>query len=421
VQLEKPQLFNSQKSFFYFITLLTVLFLIRLTFLYQNYQTFVSKPFYFTSVKVLYEIPKSKNGRKYKALKVHSDEGLVFFTTAYQKVSYLGKRLRLQIFPNAEISFWDYLGTFYVKSRIKEIETLPRGIKEELLVKITSQHSDKNIASFYNAIFFATPLDKGLREEVSKLGVSHLVALSGFHLTILWGMIYSILLVVYRPLQQRLFPYRFTLVDLGSVAIVLLALYLWFVDFPPSLVRAYAMVLVGWLMLVMGIELISFSFLAVVVGMLLVLFPALIVSLGFWLSVAGVFAIFLLLQYTKTLDARVVKLMMIPFGIFILMQPVVHGYFGVTTVYQLLSPFLSLAFIPFYPIAILLHLIGYGGILDSALLWLFTLPQESVEHFLPTWTVGIYIVLAMMSIFSKRVFGVLLLSAISYTGYLFIV
>jgi competence protein ComEC len=420
MQLEKPQLFNSQKSFVCFIALLSLLFLIRLIFLYQNYQTFVSKPFYFTYAEVLYEIPKSKNGREYKVLKVESDEGQVFFTTSYQKVSYLGKRLRLQIFPNDQISFVDYLGSFYVRSRIKAIETLPTGFKEKLLGKITSQHSDQRIASFYNAIFFATPLDKGLREEVSKLGVSHLVALSGFHLTILWGMIYSALLVVYRPLQQRLFPYRFTLIDLGSIAIVLLALYLWFVNFPPSLLRSYTMVLVGWLMLVIGIELISFRFLAIVVGILLVLFPILVVSLGFWLSVAGVFSIFLLLQYTKTLDVMVVKFLIIPFGIFILMQPVVHSYFGVTTAYQLLSPFLSLAFIPFYPIVILLHLIGYGGILDEILLWLFTLPQESIEHSIPTWIVSIYIVLAIMSIFSKRVFGVLLLSAISYVGYLFI-
>jgi competence protein ComEC len=421
VQLEKPQLFSSRKSFVYVMALLAVLFLIRLTFLYQSYQSFIAKPFYFTYADVLYETPKEKNGRVYKVLKLHSDGGLDFFTTVYKKASYQGKRLRLQIFPNGQISFWSYLGTFFVKSRIKEVHPLPHSFKADLLEEVASQHSDKKIASFYNAILFATPLDRGLREKVSKLGVSHLVALSGFHLTILWGMIYSVLLVVYRPLQQRLFPYRFTLVDLGSIAIVLLALYLWFVDFPPSLVRSYTMVLFGWLMLVMGIELISFRFLGVVVGILLVLFSTLVVSLGFWLSVAGVFAIFLLLQYTKSLDTTVVKLVMIPFGIFILMHPVVNGYFGVTTAYQLLSPFLSLAFIPFYPIVILLHAIGYGGVLDEMLLWLFTLPQESVEHFLPTWVLGIYIVLAMMSIFSKRVFGVLLLSAISYMGYLLIV
>lgn len=400
---------------------LVILFLIRLILIYQSYQTFIAKPFYFTYAKVLYEIPKQKNRKKYKVLKLHSDEGLDFFTTTYHKGSYQGKHIRLQIFPNNKISFYDYLGSFFVKSSIKEIVTSPGGVKVHFIKEVTAQHSDKNIASFYNAIFFATPLERELRGQVAKLGISHLVALSGFHLTILWGIIYGVLLMVYRPMQQRFFPYRFTLVDLGSVTIVLLALYLWFVNFPPSLVRSYAMVLLGWIMLVIGIELISFSFLTIVAGILLVLMPALFVSLGFWFSIAGVFAIFLLLQYTKTLDARVVKFVIIPFGIFILMQPVVHGYFGVSTPYQLLSPFLSLAFILFYPVVMLLHLVGYGGVLDNMLLWLFSLSKEGTEYLLPSWLMGIYIVLAMVAIFSKRVFGVLLLSAISYMGYLFIV
>ena len=403
------------------IALLAVLFLMRLTLIYQNYQTFISKPFYFTYAKVLYEIPKFKNGRAYKILKLHSEEGLDFFTTAHQNVSYESKRLRLQIFPTDHISFGDYLGTFFVKSRIKEIQPLPLTFKDHLLKQINVQHKDQGIASFYRAIFFATPLDRKLREQVAKLGISHLVALSGFHLTILWGMIYGALLLVYRPLQQRFFPYRFTLIDLGSVAIVLLALYLWFVNFPPSLVRSYVMVLFGWVIMVLGIELISFEFLATVTGILLLLSPGLSVSLGFWFSIAGVYSIFLLLKYTKALDAKVVKYVMIPFGIFILMQPVVHGYFGTTTSYQLLSPFLSLAFILFYPSAILMHLTGYGAFFDGELSWLFHLPKESAEHLLPLWMLDVYIFSALLAIFSKKAFLLMLMFAIGYITYLFFI
>ena len=94
VQLEKPQLFSSQKSFAFMFTLLIILFLIRLAFLYQNYQTFLSKPFYFTYAEVIYETSKYKNKKEYKVLRLHSNEGLDFFRITSYNVCYT-KLLRL--------------------------------------------------------------------------------------------------------------------------------------------------------------------------------------------------------------------------------------------------------------------------------------------------------------------------------------
>jgi len=252
------------------------------------------------------------------------------------------------------------------------------------------------------------------------LGVSHLVALSGFHLGILWGLVYGLLLFLYRPLQQKFFPYRHALFDVGLVAMIFLAVYLWFVDFPPSLVRSYAMVLVGWIVLLLGIELLSFTFLTTIGLTLITLFPSLLVSLSFWLSIAGVGYIFLLLQYTKEFNKWIITLLFIPFGIFILMLPVVHTIFGVTSGYQLLSPLLSLLFVPFYPLVIVLHMIGFGGMFDTVLSWLFSLPEESKESILPLWVSGLYIALSVAAIWSLKLFYILLAVALSYGIYLFI-
>jgi len=233
-------------------------------------------------------------------------------------------------------------------------------------------------------------------------------------------LIYGLILFLYRPLQQKFFPYRHALLDVGLVAIILLAVYLWFVDFPPSLVRSYAMVLVGWIVLLLGIELLSFTFLTSILLSLVVLFPSLLVSLSFWLSVAGVFYIFLLLQYTKEYNKWMITLLFIPFGIFILMLPVVHHIFGVTSGYQLLSPLLSLLFIPFYPLVMVLHIIGFGGILDSALLWLFSLPEESVENLLPLWAMLGYVGLSLGAIWNRKLFNGVLGLAVLYVGYLYL-
>lgn len=418
--LDKPKLFPERKSFVWFASILLSLLLLHLFFLYQNYQSFIAKPFYYTHATVLTSYEKTKHGKRYHVLKLKSEEGFTFYTTSHREEEFSHKGLRLQLFPDESISFKEYLGIFYVKSKIKYQETLPLTQKEKLLTYINHQHDDARLASFYNAIFFATPIDRVLRDKIALLGASHLVALSGFHLGILWGLVYGLLLLFYRPLQQKFFPYRHALFDVGLLTIVILGIYVWFVGFPPSLLRSYAMVLMGWMVLLLGMELLSFTFLASVFLLLVVLFPSLLVSLSFWLSVVGVFYIFLLLQYTKEFNTKLISLVFIPLGIFILMQPVVHSIFGVTSGYQLLSPLLSVVFIPFYPLVMFLHLVGIGDLFDSSLLWLFSLPQQSAEQLLPLWLVLSYIGLSVWAIWSKKVFYMLLAIASLYMFYLFI-
>jgi len=420
VQLEKPKLFPTRKGFFVAMAVLLLLIAMRLLFTYQSYKDFIQKPFYYTQVKVLIAYEKTKNDRSYTVLKLKSDEGFTFYTTTHRRENFNNKRLRLQLFPSDAIGFKDYLGTFYVKSKIKDQEPLPLLIKDKLLHNVSSQHESKVLGSFYNAIFFATPLEKSLRDKIALLGVSHLVALSGFHLGILWGLVYGLLYLVYRPLQQKFFPFRQALFDVGLVSMILLGVYVWFVDFPPSLLRSYAMVFVGWGVLLLGMELLSFTFLTSIMLTLVMLFPSLLVSLSFWLSIAGVFYIFLLLQYTKHYNKWVISLLVIPFGIFMLMLPVVHVIFGMTSTYQLLSPLLSILFVPFYPLVMGLHLVGMGNILDEPLLWLFALPEVSEEKFLPLWALLGYMAVSIGAIWYKRVFYILLVASMLYVFYLFI-
>jgi competence protein ComEC len=420
VQLDKPKLFSEKKTFVWVMLFFLFVICIRLFIEYQSYQRFISKPFYFTYVKVLNTYEKSKGNKHYQVLKLRSEDGLTFYTTNYSKENLNHKRLRLQIYPDKRITFSEYLGTFYVKSRMKDQELLPVTFKDTLLEKVNGQHTNTSLQSFYNAIFFATPLQKDLREKISMLGVSHLVALSGFHLGILWGLVYGVLLLFYKPLQQSYFPYRHALFDVGIVTMILLGLYVWFVDFPPSLLRSYAMVLVGWIVLLLGIELLSFTFLTTIMMILVALFPSLLVSLSYWFSVAGVFYIFLVLQYSKGVKVWIISLILIPLGIFVLMLPVVHTVFGVTSTYQLLSPLLSLLFVPFYPLVIGLHIVGFGSLLDTALSNLFNVPQDRTEAFLPIWALLGYIIMSVGAIWSKKLFGLILGSASLYMVYLFI-
>ena len=423
--LEKPPLFESRKEFGIVIALLLGILLVRLSFFYFEYREFISKPFYYTEALVLHQYSKRKQGKSYEVLKLQTVEGKSFYTTLHFHRNLRGKIVRVKMLPDAKISFADYMGSFYIKTILKVVGDAPKSEKSRILDFVSGQHENSEMKAFYQAIFFATPVSRELRDKISGLGVSHLVALSGFHLTILWGLIYGILSLLYRPAQQRWFPYRFMLLDLGVVTLGVLGFYLWFVGFPPSLLRSYAMLLIAWMMVLMGVELISFEFLGFVAMFLLALFPELVTSLGFWFSVTGVYYIYLVLYWSREsgtwLNSKwMISLVSIPVGIYLLMLPVVHSVFGMTSEWQLLSPILSLLFVIFYPLVIGLHMIGIGDLLDSGLLRLFALPSEYREHLLPLWALAGYGLLSAGAMWSRILFWMTLGSAALYLGYLFL-
>jgi competence protein ComEC len=116
----------------------------------------------------------------------------------------------------------------------------------------------------------------------------------------------------------------------------------------------------------------------------------------------------------------VISLFSIPIGIFLLMLPVVHGFFGTVSGWQLLTPLLSLLFVPFYPLAIGLHLMGMGGILDSGLKQLFMLPSAYWEHMLPLWAVAGYGLLSLWAMRNRIALGMTLAVALLYLAYLLV-
>ena len=407
--LEKPKLFLNLKEFWLAVLLLLLLLFVRLFFLYGEFQEFREKPFYYSDVEVIQAYEKWKENEYHTILKLYSPAlDMNFFSRTKIRQEEITSKIRLKLFPNKKMHFLDYLGTPYISSLVREIYDDEESPKRDIFTFIERQHHNDEIRSFYKAIYFATPIEKSLRNRVSTLGVSHLIALSGFHLAILSSLLFFLLRIFYRPLQQRFFPYRFDLFDIGFMVLLLLAWYVWFIGSPPSLVRSYTMMLVGWIVLLLGVELISITFLVIVVLILLVIFPMLLLSLAFWFSVAGVFYIFLLLHYFSTVN-RYLMTTLISVVIFILMLPIVHMIFPLVSSLQIFSPILSLIFSLFYPISMLLHLFGVGDIFDTMLIKLFTLEAKEHLFLLPSYYGGLYLLLSFCAIFSRWLFYLLLL------------
>jgi competence protein ComEC len=385
-----------------------------------QYRDFISKPFYVTDARVIDAYMKTKGDYRYQVIRAKSKEGWEFYTTLPSKHLYRYHRLRLRLIPNEDIGFFDFLGRFYVKSRLIDAKADFDGLRHTLLDAVAAQHDTEEITRFYQAIFLAEPLPKAMRERISAWGVSHLVALSGFHLGILASVLYLLLRPVYRLWQRRYAPYRSEWVDTGAAVALLLGAYVWLAGAPDSLVRAYAMTLTGWAALIAGVSLLDTALLFSVAGALLAWNPSFLVSLGFWLSVAGVFYIVLLLRYGKRLSAFMQGAVLIPAGVYVLMLPVVHFFFTTVSPLQLLSPLLSLLFTLFFPLTLVLHLIGYGGMLDDVTKLFFNTQVSTYEVNTPLWFFVLYLALSFAAVRYKAAFYALMASAAGFALRLYV-
>jgi len=162
MKLAKPQIFPTLKSFWLAMSILAVILIARLFYLYVGYKEFTTKPFYFTYGKVLSMESKPDAAYPHALLKIQSDDGFEFYTKSYTELPQNIKRIRLQIFPDEKINFLRYISIFFVNGKVKEIVQAEKTFRDEIVSGIRSQHTDQNIKSLYPAMFFNTPVEKDL-------------------------------------------------------------------------------------------------------------------------------------------------------------------------------------------------------------------------------------------------------------------
>ena len=416
--LRAPSLFKNRREFLIVASILVAIILARLFFIYQDYQSLKStKGYYYTDAQVLKVFDAKESKSADRLLKLQSADNLDFYIYSKSEIPKRYDWLRVKLKLKNDTTFWDYLKGFFANGEI--VEHLEDGFDAKALVreKIEKQHNSSKIASFYNAIYLADPLNSELRDKISLLGISHLVALSGFHLGILWLIVFGLLYFPYKFLQKRFFPWRNRNIDLGFISLLVLLLFVLFVGAPPALIRSFVMLFIAWVVLIFGLELISFRLLAIALLLILAISPKLISSTALFLSFMGVFYIFLVLKWLKGYSNWFITLIAIPVGIFLLMFPVGHFFFGNTTIWQLMSPPLSILFIIFYPLLAILHMFGLGGVFDNSLEALFNLPQDSINIAMPLPLFIAYLLLSFVAIFSKKAFYATLIFAIAITSW----
>jgi competence protein ComEC len=395
IQLQEPKVFKDKREFFYFLSLLLLILFYSTLIRYEEYKNFTHFNSAIVDAEVLKSYTKTKKSKHYQILKLKADRGFVFYTKASKKLDApFDKKLTLKLYVK-HISFYEYLTSFYAYSKILKVKKLDT-IKQKLNSFIASTHSSSDITNIYQALFSAKPLPKELQQTFSSLGISHLFAISGFHLSVLSAFLFFLLKPLYKLFQNRFFPYRSSKKDLFVAISFILLAYIIFLDTPPSLLRSFSMLLVGFILYDRGFKIISMQTLFLSVCILLSFDIKLFFSLGFWLSVAGVFYIFLFFMLFVHLG-KTLKFILLPIWVYITMLPYSIAIFHNFSIYHPLSIIWTLLFSFFYPFSIVMHLVGLADIMDSALEQLLLLNKGHIEiNFSMLWLYG-YMALSFVS------------------------
>lgn len=397
--MERVSLFNTRRDILLLLLISGFVLFYSLLIEYQNYKKLTRFDSQIIQATVLKQYSKTTNQKTFQVLKLKSDDGLTFYSSAKKSLqSIQGKRVELEVWAG-RISFYDYLTSFYAYSKIEQIYTSP-ALKEKLNSYISSSHVNQEMADIYKALYSAAPLSRELQTTFSTLGVSHLLAISGFHLGVLSALLFFLIKPLYAFVQNRFFPYRNSNVDIFLIISALLLSYTLFLDSPPSLVRAYGMLLVGFLLYDRGIKIISMQTLLLSILLLLVFFPRLLFTLGFWLSVSGVFYIFLFLAHFKESN-KFLQFVLLPFWVYLLMLPFSLAIFGSFSLYHPLSIIWTTLFTLFYPISIFLHVIGFGHLFDGLLEMLIVLGKDGATLKLGMVFLVLHVILSLLGVLKK--------------------
>ena len=373
--------------------------LLRMQLLFLNYLSF-SYPFIKTvEAKVVNQYLK----KDYWVLRLKNREVTFYITTKDNIKNLLNENIKVNIFTN-KITFWGYLTSFYAVSynlRLLEVFKVEKYIE--------SQHKNEEIINLFKALFLGESMNYKTRKKLGALGISHLMALSGLHLGFISFFLFLMLNFFYKKVH-KFFPYRNKWIDIGFIVLIMEFLYLWAVGFPPSLIRAFVLESVLFLVAVSFGNLFSVKALIITGCLSLFLFANKIFGIGFLLSMAGVFYIYLFFNYFK---ANFYNSILLSFYMFLVMFVWGHYFFGYMSNYQLLSPVVNILFSVFYPLGVCLHLFGMGGVFDEIILKYLALGEKYYYVNISIWFLIFFTLLSIIAIKKKWAFyGINLLAFI---------
>ena len=235
-------------------------------------------------------------------------------------------------------------------------------------------------------------LSQETKDLFSATGASHVLALSGLHL----GIVYGLLSMLYRGRRYRWLFEIIVLIAIWSYTVM--------VGMSPSVVRSASMLTVYSVMGLLYRDKMSFNVISLAAIVMLIVSPSDLFDVGFQLSYTAVLAIILLYNplckliphFRFKLVDGLLKMLIVSLSAQIGTSPLVAYYFGIIPCYSILS---SLVVIPAATIIIYVAMMmivfsfwtaagnlcaeilsGVVGFMSSALTWISNLPGATIVN-----------------------------------------
>ena len=276
--------------------------------------------------------------------------------------------------------------------------------RTEFKQHISERIADYSHESILMALSFADRA--GINSEQWKWlkasGLSHLVAISGLHISIAFGIGFTVMLTVSRIIRRGAwcaFP----------VGIALATSYSWLADFTLPTQRALTMLLISIVIIKISAQLSYFQRMLWVLTIVLSLNPLAVVSNSFWLSFLAV-SIVVYIMLGQTSDRWLFKWLKSNVLLCIAMLPLSAIMFSgvslVSPLYNMLFiPWFSFVVIPILFLALLSSFFGFYGdqiiwaLVDRSLMPLSYLLPYSNDAWLPLATRDVWCLTAVVALF----------------------
>ena len=386
--MKKLDLFANKIEIFVYIAILLGIFFINLAFKYYEFYEFKSKNYKFINGEILlnYEKTNQKN-RTYRVLKVKTKDFEFYTTTQKNRILSEVKFANFGVVTK-NLKFIDFLKRRFYLPNFKitpNLDLKEKSAKDKLVSFITKQHKNAKIKELYGALYFATPISRDLRDDITLWGISHIIAISGFHLGIIFGVLFFCLMPIYKFFQCRYFPYRSAKFDISIFVIFLMICYLFILDFTPSFLRSLTMFGTGFFLLMRNYKIINYQTLFLTISLLVAVFPYLAFSLGFYFSALGVLFIFIYMRHFYPNLSLWQNIICLNLFVWFCMNVPVYYFFPTMSIQQVSVILISYIFVIFYPISILLHIFEFGGVFDEILIEFLNFHLSSFKTQIPTY------------------------------------
>lgn len=185
-------------------------------------------------------------------------------------------------------------------------------------------------------------VDKEDIERINKLGISHLIAVSGFHI----GLIFTGMTFILKKFSNKRIS--------TNISLIISFIYISIIDFPISSIRAFLMILILNLGIILEKRIDTANILGFVGVLILIFNPQMIYNLGFILSFTGVLSILFFSNQISTKN-KIMKNLSLIIGIFLGTTPININHFNYFSISSIVSNIIAV--LPF-SIALYTSIIG---------------------------------------------------------------